>query len=102
MSNFGVRSIIQHGDSLYEERVVLIAAADEDEALVLAEQEALEYCEGLTDCRPLAFYQSYAMNDGPVGDRSEVFSLMRQSDRTSSEYIDRFFDSGDELQRTDE
>jgi hypothetical protein len=88
-----------HGDSLYEERVVVIEAPGEDEALSLAEAEAEAYCEGLTNCRSTGFYQSYAMNDGAVGSGVEVFSLIRESQLTPTEYLDRFFDTGDERER---
>ena len=34
----------------------------------------------------------------PLGDGAEVFSLMRDSDLTPHEYLDHFFDTGDERQ----
>jgi hypothetical protein len=50
---FGAKTVLRHpglerepGKSCYEERVVLIHASDEEEALKLAEQEANEYADG--------------------------------------------------------
>lgn len=99
MINFGVRSILLHGDSLYEERIVLISAVDEDQAMLAAEAEALEYCEAVGDCRTLKIYQGYRMDEGPVEHGSELFSLIRESELSPKKYVKHFFNTGDEFER---
>lgn len=102
MAWYGIRSVVDHratGGHLYEERVVLFDAADEATAFRLAEGEAAEYCAELEGATPLAFYQLYNLADGAIESGSEVFSLMRTDHLEPSAYLDRFFDTGDELQR---
>jgi hypothetical protein len=96
LQRFGVRCLFQHGDGLYEERITLWLARDEAHAFELAEAEARTYCEGLDDARYLHSAQSYRLDDDPSQQGAEVFSLMRDSALAPADYIDRFFDTGDE------
>jgi hypothetical protein len=84
----------------YEERVTLWRAAGFEEAIELAEQEAAEYVDilgvaylGLAQC----YYLGAEIDDILSG--TEVFSLIRSSDLPPEEYLDAFFDTGDEYQR---
>lgn len=99
MSYFGVRSVVLHGPATFEERIVIIAADDEDEAIAAAANESREYCSYLTDCSPLGLYQSYLIGEEAIQDKSEVFSLMRTSQLAVNDYLSRFYDDGSELQR---
>ena len=101
---FGVRCIFWHDGDSYEERITMWRATSLDEAIAQAEEEAQEYCEGL-DCKYVGLAQAY----GPATTReqedaveiapgTEVFSLVRLSAFEPSEYIDRFFDTGSEIQ----
>ncbi|WGX98091.1 hypothetical protein [Nocardioides sp. L-11A] len=49
----------------------------------------------------LPLFQSYEMYDAP-GEGAEVFSLMRSSELNPDDYLDTFFDTGDERLRTAE
>ncbi|GAA3515194.1 hypothetical protein FHR32_003753 [Streptosporangium album] len=64
---------------------------------MLAEQEAEEYSEG-QNFEYLGLAQSYRLVEGEIGQGTEVFSLLRDSDLESSEYLDTFFDTGSERQ----
>ena len=104
---FAVRTIFRfdpRADSdrpTYEERVLLFAADDEDAAIAKAEVEAAEYAALFGDCTALGFQQSFALTE-EVGDGAEVFSLMWNSDLEPDDYLDRFFDTGDERQTSTE
>ncbi len=62
-------------------------------------ERAAEYVEGL-GTRFLGYLVGYQMFDPPKEGR-EVFSLMRQSDLDSKDYLDRFFDTGFERASSD-
>ncbi|OEI67724.1 hypothetical protein Cus16_2473 [Curtobacterium sp. ER1/6] len=93
---FGVRCVFRHGESRYEERVVIVRADDFALAIARAEDEAARYAVDV-DAEYLGLAQAFALVDDP-GDGAEVFSLMRDSDLPPDEYLDAFFDTGDERQ----
>lgn len=102
---FGVRCVFAVGwppDAVgrtYEERVTVWRARTAAEAVERAEAEARGYA-AMIDGSPspyLGLAQSYRM-EGPPGEGAEVFSLMRTSDLAPDDYLDRFFDTGDERQ----
>ncbi|MFF2521446.1 hypothetical protein [Streptomyces liangshanensis] len=81
----------------YEERVTLWTAHSPKEAIGRAESEALEYCEDLEEVEYVHFAEAFHMFDVP-GEGIEVFSLMRESDLSPGDYVERFFATG--LERT--
>ncbi len=91
----------QDGGATYEERVTIWRSRSFEAAIELAEREAKEYAEAV-EARYLGLAQSYhlAVDDRPLGDGDEVFSLMRASELSPDEYITRFFDTGCETQET--
>lgn len=78
----------------YEERITLWRVETFDAAIALAETEADEYCADV-GCERLKLSQAFKLFDAP-GHGTEVFSLMRDSDLSASDYLDRFFDTGRE------
>jgi hypothetical protein len=97
------RTVVDN-DRVYEERITIWRAEDIDAALDLAEADARDYAQTLsvspgwpTEYTGLA--QAYLMTEGPKHG-GEVFSLMRTSTLDSREYLDRFFDDGNERQRS--
>ena len=99
---FSARTVYEHdepGDGLFEERIVLIRAADFEEALARAEAEAAAYAEAV-GATYTGYVTVFEMVEETVGDGAEVFSLMRDSDLSAEDYIDRFYTTGDE--RSDE
>lgn len=101
-----VRHVISHPSDgtghgyFYEERVTTWRAADMDAAIALAEAEVVDHLlEGMADT---GLYQAYLLCDDPgsMVSGTETFSLIRASDLEPSDYLDRFFDTGDEYQGT--
>jgi hypothetical protein len=95
---FTARTIYEHdkpGDGLFEERIVLIRAADFDEAFRRAEEEAKSYAEAVGGSYT-GFASLYELAEEEIGDGAEVFSLMRDSDLPAEEYIEHFFATGSE------
>lgn len=80
----------------YEERVTLWRASGFDTAIALAEHEARDYADDVQAVY-LGLAQAYRLADAP-GHGSEVFSLLRDSDLDTEDYLDAFFDTGDERQ----
>ena len=78
---------------LYEERMTLWQASSLEEAIALAEAEALEYADEEDEYLDLA--QAFKLFDDP-SHGAEVFSLMRSSRLEPDSYLDTFFDTGEE------
>jgi hypothetical protein len=96
---FAVRCVIRHDDVAYEERITLWQRGTHEAAISSAEQEAGEYAQAV-DAEVLSFAQSFELFDGELADGLEVFSLARDSDLSPSKYLDRFFSTGTERQRS--
>jgi len=99
---YAVRCVFDVGDAeatsrTYEERATVWQAANEDEAMALAETEAQEYASNL-DVTYLGLGQLYVLADD-LGHGAEVFSLMRDSDLPPGEYLSTHFATGRERER---
>jgi len=78
-------------------------ASSAEQAIERAEAEAIEYA-GAIEQSPgtyLGLAQSYRLIGTP-SDGAEVFSLMRHSELGPDDYLDTFFDTGAERQRSAE
>jgi hypothetical protein len=88
---------------MFEERITVWRGKDEDDAIRLAEQEAAQYNEGITDSphptRYVGLAQSFELYDEPGTPGAEVFSLIRGSTLSPDDYLDQFFNTGDEHER---
>lgn len=80
---------------LYEERVIILRARSADEAIREAEREAREYARS-TGARYLQFVETFHLLEKRVGSGSEVFSLMRSSNRAPDPFLSRYYDDGSE------
>lgn len=87
------------GESAYEERITLWQAATFDEAIDLAEAEAVEYAEFMGMEYLADFGQAYAVADVPPRNGTEVFSLTRYSPLHAEPYLEHFFETGRERQQ---
>lgn len=103
---YSVRTVLRHNDiGTFEERVTLWRCAAFDEAADRAMVESEEYASNL-DASDCGIAQAFLISDDDAAhldERSvgvEVFSLMRSSELDPEAYVDRFFDTGDERQRT--
>jgi hypothetical protein len=84
----------------YEERITLWRAGSFGEAIARAEVEADVYARE-TGCDPLGLCQAFEL-EGEIPSEAggvEVFSLLRDSVLSPSDYLARYFDTGDERQR---
>jgi len=80
----------------YEERMTLWCTDSFDNAISLAEKEAATYAASAKiDYLDLA---QVCLLPGHPTSGAEVFSLVRDSDLGSDEYLDSFFDTGSERQ----
>ncbi len=104
---YGVKLVFRHlnlevkesGASVYEERVILVNANDEDEAIALAETEAAEYAKDVEGCEHLNFASCFHTYEDKIIHLSEVYSVMRESSLQTEEYLDEFYDTGTERER---
>jgi hypothetical protein len=85
----------------FEERITVWSATDIETGIALAAAEVAEYCRVL-DLQDTGLYQGFLIADdvGELISGAELFSLIRGSDLEPDEYLDRFFDTGDEIQGT--
>jgi len=104
---YGIKLVFRHlnlevgvpGSSVYEERVVLVNAGSEDEAVSLAELEAVEYAKDVGGCEYLEFSSCFHTYEGKIVHLSEVYSIMRESSLSPEEYLDTFYETGLERER---
>jgi hypothetical protein len=85
---------------LYEERITLWSAKSSDKAVELAEREAKRYAKDRSG-QFAGLSQGFWLFEELVLPQQgvEVFSLLRDSDLDTSQYLDAFFDTGGEHQR---
>jgi hypothetical protein len=96
---YGIRCIFKHRDRpQYEERITVWRATSFEAAIGRAKAEAVEY-QAICECEYVRLAQAFHLATDLIADGSEVFSLIRTSDLAPDEYINRFFDTGSELQR---
>jgi hypothetical protein len=97
---FAVRCVFRWPDQqTYEERLTLWAADSLDGAIELAEGEAQAYADAL-HAEYLEIAQAYWIGPDRPDQGGELFSLMRDSELEPDDYLDSFFDTGRERQRT--
>ena len=96
---YSVRCVFQtrSGDGFsYEERVTLWQSDGIDEAIAMAEIEAGGHAEA-TRAEYTGMAQAYWL-PAPPSTGTQVFSLVRESELESDDYLDQFFDTGREAQ----
>ena len=79
--------------------MILVRAGNFDEAVSRAEVMAEEYAKDVDGCAYAGFVDVFHIYDGYLGDGAEVYSLMRTSDLSKDEYLNRFYDTGTERTR---
>lgn len=99
---YGAKCVFLHSEiescpgQVYEERVILLRAGSLDEAVSRAEALADEYARDVGGCSYTGFVNVFHIFDENIGDGAEVYSLMRTSDLSKDEYLNRFYDTGTE------
>ena len=104
---YAAKCIFKHNDletddesaAVFEERIILVKADDEDSAMNLAEKEAEEYASGLKDTEYTGYIMLFHIFGDDIGHLSEIFSEMRESRKNTEEYLDHFYDTGKERTR---
>lgn len=102
---YGVRLVYQligESGNSFEERILIIRAVDFDSAIERAEQISRDSYENESTiyCNYAMAFHIFDENGGALGEGVEVFSLIRNSDLDVKDYIDRFYNTGDEHART--
>lgn len=103
---YAAKCIFRHDDlaekdTVYEERIVLFKANSFEEAKDLAEAEAKDYianCEGKTTCTD--FMNIFHLFDNEIKSGTEIYSVMRTSDKSESDFLDHYYDDGTEHTQT--
>jgi hypothetical protein len=91
---------VYHHDDQFEERLTLWEADGFRDALDRGEEEARGHAASVGS--EVIFIHVCPLGDGfAPKDGSEVFSLMRRSSLSSSEYLDMLIDTGTEFVRAD-
>ncbi len=67
-------------------------------ALAKAEADASEYTDGI-ETTYLGFADVFHLSEEQLGDKTEVYSLMRTSDLADDAFISRYFNDGTEHSR---
>ena len=100
---FGAKCIFAHhglnGDKgvvHYEERVILVEADSFDDAIEEGEREARRYALEQSDCQYIEFINVFKLTSRQLGPGTEVYSLMRRSALSPSEFLDRYYNDGTE------
>ncbi len=100
---YSVKCVFRHtnleteneNSSVYEERIVLLKANNEDEAITLAEKDALEYANDV-DCEFLNYASCFHTFEDKIIHLSELYSIMRESELDPEKYLDLYYDTGSE------
>ncbi|GBC59949.1 hypothetical protein DENIS_0891 [Desulfonema ishimotonii] len=85
----------EDGRIKYEERITLFKATGFDNAIIIAEQEAEKYAEK-EGGEYLGFINVYKLYGKKMSKICEVYSCMRKSELGEDDYLDRYYDTGDE------
>jgi len=84
---------------VYEERIVILRAASETEAIRKAERDAGKYADANTGVEYMGFVETFRLFDSRIRSGSEVFSLMRSSSLSAARFLSRYFANGSEHRR---
>lgn len=97
---YGVRTVYRWPrQGAYEERVTIWRAQTADDAIAMADEEGDRYIAANRSKFEIQRLDNYAncyllVREPTNG--SEVYSLLRSSDMSPEEYVDRFFETGAE------
>ncbi len=84
---------------VYEERIVLLRAASETQAIQKAERDAAKYADAHAGVEYVGFVETFRLVESRIRSGSEVFSLMRSSSLSAPRFLSRYFADGSEHRR---
>jgi hypothetical protein len=100
---FGAKCVFAHHslsideeDIHYEERVVLVRAKSLDDAIQQGEREARRYASERSNCQYIEFINVFKLTTDALEPGTEVYSLMRRSTLSPSDFLDRYYNDGTE------
>jgi hypothetical protein len=104
---YAARCIFRHGTlkgtarrkHVYEERIVLLRAGSDNEAIKLAELDARKYAGQDAGITYLHYVETYHLFAASIRSGAEVFSLLRSSNRSAAGFLSRYYDDGSEHRR---
>ena len=104
---YAARCVFRHGalrpnarrKHVYEERIVLLRAVSDTDALKLAEHEAREYASGDPGISYLDYVETYHLFETSIRSGAEVFSLLRSSNLSGPSFLSRYYADGSEHRR---
>lgn len=101
---FGAKSVTRfdrpsnsEGHPVFEERVVVLSAKGQDEAVGIAEAEAIQYAKEHKGSY-LEWVSVYEAKESTLTFEGvqEIYSIMRHDDSSNDDYLDYFYDTGSE------
>ena len=101
---YAARCLFRHGalkgtarrKHVYEERIVLVRAGSDREAIRLAERDARKYAGQDAATTYLNYVETYHLFETSIRTGAEVFSLLRSSNLSGSRFLSRYYDDGSE------
>lgn len=85
------KSKIENINQWYEERIILLKAESETEALKLAHREAKDYVKDLEGAKFIEITDVYSLYDEEISDKCEVFSSKMISHLKPQDYLEAFY-----------
>ena len=85
------KSQLKNQKQWYEERIILLKAKDEKEALKYADEEAKNYIKDLDGTKFIEITDIYALYDEEISDKCEIFSCKMISHLKPQEYLEKFY-----------
>ncbi|MGH9785953.1 MAG: DUF4288 domain-containing protein [Terriglobia bacterium] len=104
---YAARCLFRHGaltanirrKHVYEERIILLRASSDREAIKLAEEEARKYASHDPSSAYLNYVETYHLFEASIRSGAEVFSLLRSSNLSATAFLSRYYDDGSEHRR---
>ena len=99
---FTAKGIFLHESQLenqkqwYEERIVLLKAKDEKEALKYADEEAKDYIKDLDGTNFIEIIDVYELYDEEISNKREIFSSKTISLLKPQDYLEKFYPNSPE------
>jgi hypothetical protein len=104
---YTAKTIYRHDDRssegppshLFEERMVILQADSRESAIATAEKEANDYADQFDNVNFAGYIDIFELAITEITVGAEFYSLIRRSNLDIDEYIDRFYDTGNECDR---
>lgn len=92
-------SVDGHSSHLFEERIIILEGESREDVISQAESEGLQYASQFDNVTYAGYVDVFEIQSSEVGIGSEFYSLIRRSNLDIADYVDRFYDTGNECER---